>query len=433
MIWNRDDECMDPEQRRELQLGRLRDTIARVMASLPLYRDRLGRSGVEPDAIRSVEDLRHLPFTTKDDLRATYPYGLFTVPLTEVVRLHASSGTTGRPSLVGYTRDDVALWAETMARAISAAGGTSQDILHVAYGYGLFTGGLGFHYGGELLGCTVVPMSAGNTKRQLMMMRDLGSTLLACTPSYALTLADAAADEGIEPERLKLKSGLFGAEPWSEGIRTAIEDRLGIFAQDNYGLSEVIGPGVAAECEEKSGLHIFDDHFIPEIIDPDTGDALAPGERGELVFTCLTKQCLPLIRYRTGDLSALDYEPCPCGRTHPRMARVMGRTDDMLIIRGVNVFPSQIEDVLSRCPGAAPHYQMVLTRKGRLDMLEVQVEAGPESWAGREDARGELERRIQEDLRAALGVSANVRLVAPKGLPRSEGKAACVIDRRREV
>jgi phenylacetate-CoA ligase len=424
---------MDPEQRRDLQLGRLRGTIARVMASAPLYRDRLGRSGVEPDAIESIEDLRRLPFTTKDDLRATYPYGLFTVPLSEVVRLHASSGTTGRPSLVGYTRDDIALWAETMARAISAAGGTSQDILHIAYGYGLFTGGLGFHYGGELLGCTVVPMSAGNTKRQLMMMRDLGSTLLACTPSYALTLADAADDEGIEPERLKLKSGLFGAEPWSEGMRTAIEDRLGIFAQDNYGLSEVIGPGVAAECEEKNGLHIFDDHFIPEIIDPDTGGALAPGEQGELVFTCITKQCLPLIRYRSGDLSALDLEPCPCGRTHPRMARVMGRSDDMLIIRGVNVFPSQIEDALSRCPGAAPHYQMVLTRDGRLDMLEVQVEAEAEWWGRGDDARGEVQRQIGEDLRAALGVSADVRLVEPKGLPRSEGKAARVIDRRREL
>ncbi len=433
MIWNPYYECMDIEQRRDLQVRRLRETIARLMVSVPYYRKKFKEYDVEPEAIQSMDDLKYLPFTTKDELVDAYPYGLFAVPLSEVVRIHASSGTTGKPTVVGYTREDIEIWAETMARTICCGGGTSHDILHVAYGYGLFTGGLGLHYGGEKVGCTVIPMSAGNTKRQLMIMRDMGSTILACTPSYALTLAEVAEEEGIDVAELKLKSGLFGAEPWSEGMRKAIEERLHLSAHDIYGLSEVIGPGVAAECEYKNGLHVFDDHFIPEIIDPNTGEPLPEGERGELVFTCITKRCLPLIRYRTRDISALYYDPCPCGRTHVRMARVTGRTDDMLIIRGVNVFPSQIEEVLTRLQGVEPHYQLVITKEGHLDALEVQVEVSAEMFSDTVAGLEQMERKIADELQATLGLSVSVKLVEPKSIPRSEGKAKRIIDLREEV
>ncbi len=433
MIWNPYYECMDIEQRRELQLRRLRETVARLAVSVPYYREKFAQADVEPEAIKSIDDLRYLPFTTKEDLRDTYPFGLFATPLAEVVRIHASSGTTGNPTVVGYTKEDIALWAELVARCICCAGGTSHDILHVAYGYGLFTGGLGLHYGGELVGCTVIPMSGGNTLRQLKMMADLGSTILACTPSYALTLAEVAEHEGMDLSQLKLKSGMFGAEPWSEGMRAKIEEKLGLSAYDIYGLSEIIGPGVANECEAKDGLHVFDDHFIPEIIDPQTGEPLPPGERGELVITCITKRCLPLIRYRTRDISALNYEPCECGRTHVRMARLMGRTDDMLIIRGVNVFPSQIEEVISRIPGLSPHYHIVVTREGHLDVLEVQVEVSPEVFSDTIKGLEQLERRIVRELQATLNLTARVRLVEPQTLARSEGKAKRVTDLRKEM
>ncbi len=346
MIWDPKHECMDIEERRALQLRRLREQVARLWVNVPFYRQKWEAAGVTPDDLQSLDDLRRFPFTEKDDLRKTYPFGMFATPLEEVVRIHASSGTTGKPIVVGYCKSDVTdIWAETIARTICCGGGTSQDILHNAYGYGLFTGGLGVHYGGELLGCTVVPMSAGNTQRQLMMMCDLGATILASTPSYALTIADAAEEMGLGPDDIPLKAGLFGAEPWSEGSRQVVEEKLGISAHDIYGLTEIIGPGVAAECEVKGMMHVFDDHFLPEIIDPETGEVLPDGETGELVFTTLTKRAFPVIRFRTRDITSLTHEPCPCGRTHARIARITGRTDDMLIIRGVNVFPSQIEDV----------------------------------------------------------------------------------------
>ncbi len=432
MIFDPYYECMDVDQRRELQLRRLRETVSRVQVSVPHYRQKLAAAGVEPGALQTIDDLQYLPFTTKDDLRETYPFGLFAAPLPEVVRIHASSGTTGKATIVGYTREDIDMWADTIARTICCAGGTSHDILHVAYGYGLFTGGLGLHYGGERLGCTVIPMSSGNTKRQLIMMQDLGSTILACTPSYALTLADVAEEEGIDLARLKLKSGIFGAEVWSEGIRVAIEQRLHLSAHDIYGLSEVIGPGVGGECEVKGALHVFDDHFVPEIIDPTTGKVLPPGTPGELVFTCITKRCLPLLRYRTRDLSRLTYEPCACGRTHARMDRISGRTDDMLIIRGVNVFPSQIEEVLTQIPGVEPHYQIVVSREGHLDVLEVQVEVSPGIFSDTVRDLEQLEHRIAGELRTALSVSAKVTLVEPKTIARSEGKAKRVLDLRKE-
>ncbi len=430
MIWDPHHECMDVEERRGLQLRRLRETVARVAVSVPLYRDRLRESGVDPCDLTSIDDLRSLPFTVKTDFLDTYPNGLFAVPPEEVVRIHGSSGTRGRPTLVGYTREDVGIWAEVMARTLGCAGGTSHDVLQIAYGYGLFTGGLGLHYGGERLGCTVVPMSAGNTRRQLALMRDLGATLLACTPSYALTLAEEARDTGIAPGDLQLRSGLFGAEPWSDGMREIIEERLGLQAYDIYGLSEVIGPGVAAECSDRGGLHVFDDHFIPEIVDPSTGEPVADGEAGELVFTCVTKRCLPLIRYRTGDISRLSHEPCSCGRTHARMGRITGRTDDMLIIRGVNVFPSQIEDVLTRVAGVEPQYRIIVSREGHRDALEVEVELSLQMFSDTIRGLESLEAKITEELRAVLSLTAKVRLVEPQTLERSMGKAQRVIDKR---
>jgi len=431
MIWDPKHECMSVEERRALQLFRLREQLARLWALVPFYRQRWQAAGVTPDDLQSLDDLRRFPFTDKDDLRATYPTGLFATPMEEVVRIHASSGTTGKPIVVGYTKSDIEqIWAETMARTIACGGGTARDILQVAYGYGLFTGGLGLHYGGERLGCTVIPMSAGNTERQLLMMQDLGTTMLACTPSYALTMADAAAEAGLGPQDFRLKAGLFGAEPWSEGARALVEEKLGLSAHDIYGLTEIIGPGVAAECEYKGSLHIFDDHFYPEIIDPETLEPLPEGEIGELVFTTLTKRAFPVIRFRTRDLSALYYEPCPCGRTHPRMARIMGRTDDMLIIRGVNVFPSQIEHVLIGIAGVEPHYQLVLTKEGHLDALEVRVEVSPQFFSDTIAGLEHLEKQVAQRIYAALGINVKVRLVEPRSLERSIGKAKRIVDLR---
>jgi phenylacetate-CoA ligase len=432
MIWNDEFETLPREAMEALQLKRLRDLADRVHASVPFYRRRLAETGYGPGDIRSLDDLARLPFTTKDDLRDNYPFGLFAVPMERVVRVHASSGTTGKPTVVGYTRRDVDLWAELMARTLACGGTTSGDVVHNAYGYGLFTGGLGAHYGAERIGATVIPISGGNTKRQIMLMRDFGSTILLCTPSYALNLAEVMAEEGIGPGDLRLKCGLFGAEPWSESMRQEIEKKLHISALDIYGLSEVIGPGVASEClEEKRGLHVFEDHFIPEIIDPATGRRLPYGEAGELVFTTVTKEAFPVIRYRTRDISRLVPAPCACGRTLVRMERISGRTDDMLIIRGVNVFPSQIESVLMAVDGVEPHYQLDVSRDGALDQLEVQVEVNETIFSDEIKGLESLARRIERDIKDLLGVSCRAKLVEPKTIQRSEGKAKRVIDRRK--
>lgn len=433
MIWDPFYECMDPEERTQLQVRRLRETVARVKANVPWYRERLDENGIEPEDITSLEQLRHLPFTTKADLRDNYPFGLFAIPPEECVRIHASSGTTGKPVIAGYAREDINIWAETIARTIACGGGTSHDVLHNAYGYGLFTGGLGLHYGGERMGCLVVPASGGNTERQLMLMEDLGSSILCCTPSYALTIVDEADELGFDLSRVNLKAGLFGAEPWSEGARESIEERLGLSAHDIYGLTEVIGPGVAGECEAKAGLHVFDDHFIPEIIDPETGEPLPPGSKGELVFTCITKRAFPILRFRTRDISKLDYEVCECGRTQPRMERITGRTDDMMIIRGVNVFPSQIEEVLLKIEEVEPHYLLVLTREGRMDNLEVQVEVSPGMFSDEVRKLEAVEEKIRARLSSALGIRVAVKLVEPKTIERFAGKAKRVIDRREEA
>ncbi len=431
MIWNDEYETLPREAMEALQLKRLRALVDRVCSTVPFYKRKLGEMGYKPGDLRTLDDLSRLPFTTKDDLRDNYPFGLFAVPMERVVRIHASSGTTGKPTVVGYTRRDVDTWAELMARTLSSGGTTRGDIVHNAYGYGLFTGGLGAHYGAEKIGAAVIPMSGGNTKRQILIMKDFGSTVLCSTPSYALNMAEVMAEEGISPADLKLKCGLFGAEPWSEGMRREIERKLGIDALDIYGLSEVIGPGVASEClEMKQGLHVFEDHFIPEIINPETGQVLPYGELGELVFTTLTKEAFPVLRYRTRDISRLIPTPCVCGRTLLRMERISGRTDDMLIIRGVNVFPSQIESVIMDIEGVEPHYQMIVTREGTLDVLEVQVEINESVFTDAIKGLEKLAKRVEHDIKDLLGVSCKVRLVEPKTIQRSEGKAKRVIDKR---
>ncbi|HEY8345287.1 MAG TPA: phenylacetate--CoA ligase [Bacillota bacterium] len=430
LIWNLEYESMSRPRLEELQLKRLKETINRVYERVPFYRDKMTAAGVKPDDIRSLDDLKYLPFTTKNDLRDNYPFGLFAVPMDEVVRIHASSGTTGKMTVVGYTRNDLNVWAQVMARTFAAAGGTSYDRIQVAYGYGLFTGGLGAHYGAEMLGATVVPISGGNTKRQLQIMRDFKVTMLACTPSYALYMAETAEEEGIDLHALPLKAGVFGAEPWSEQMRAQIEAKMGIKAIDIYGLSEVIGPGVASECLEQNGLHINEDHFIAEVIDPDTGERVPDGEKGELVFTSLTKEAFPIIRYRTRDISLLYTEACPCGRTLKRMNRILGRTDDMLIIRGVNVFPTQIENVLLEIGEIEPQYLLVVDRKDNLDELEIWVEISDRLFSDEVRKLEDLEHRIKNEITSTLGISARIKLVEPKTIPRSEGKAKRVVDKR---
>ncbi len=422
-------ETISRDEMAALQSGRLRDCVARVAANVPLYQERLRADGITEGEIQSVEDVARLPFTVKQDLRDNYPYGLFAAPLDEVVRLHASSGTTGKMTVVGYTANDIALWAGLAARALSIAGVDRNDIIHVAYGYGLFTGGLGLHYGGERLGATVVPASAGNTRRQGKLARDFGATVLCCTPSYSLLIAEQAAEAGVELGRLRV--GVFGAEPWSEEMRAEIEARLSITALDIYGLSEVMGPAVSMECPYKLGLHLAEDHFIPEVVDPSSGAPLPDGEIGELTLTCVTKEALPLLRYRTGDLTRLTRGRCDCGRTTARMSKPMGRTDDMLIIRGVNVFPSQIETELLRIEGLAPHYELHLARgESRMDELTVRVEASEELHRD-EEGPAVAGRKLTSALQSALGLGCRVEVVAPRELPRSEGKAARVVDTRR--
>ncbi len=429
-MYNPQIEAMPRNELKELQLERLRQTVKRCEEMVPFYRKRLRDAGITWKEITSLDDLRRIPFTTKDDLRDNYPFGMFAVPVREIVRIHASSGTTGVPTVVGYTKNDIDMWSELMARALVAGKTEKSDIVQVAYGYGLFTGGLGFHYGVERLGASVIPISGGNTKRQIRMMVDLGTTVLCCTPSYALYMAETAEEMGIDFKELKLKSGIFGAEPWSDRMREKIERILNLSAFDIYGLSEVMGPGVAIECEHKQGLHIFEDAFIPEIIDPDTGEVLSPGKQGELVFTTLTKEGMPLLRYRTRDISSIDEGECPCGRTHVRMRRVSGRTDDMLIIRGVNIFPSQIESVLMNIEGLSPHYQLVVDRVGGLDILEVQVEVTEEMFSDRVRGLEEWEEVIQSEIESYLGISVKITLVEPRTIARSEGKAIRIIDNR---
>ncbi|MGD0154285.1 MAG: phenylacetate--CoA ligase [Thermacetogeniaceae bacterium] len=421
---------MPREELQALQEERLRETVNRVFYEVPFYRRALQERGLGPDAVKSLKGLPRLPFTTKDDLRDNYPYGLFAVPLSEIVRVHASSGTTGKPVVDGYTRYDLGVWAEVMARSLTCCGATKNSVIHVAYGYGLFTGGLGAHCGAELIGASVIPASGGHTKRQIMLLKDFGSTILACTPSYAMHLAEVMDEAGLSKSDLKLKGGLFGAEPWSQNMRSQLEARLGIMALDVYGLTEIIGPGVAVECPEKQGLHVWEDHFLPEVIDPETGEQLPDGSYGELVVTTLTKQGMPLIRYRTRDITTIIPEPCPCGRTHRKIGRFVGRTDDMLVIRGVNVFPSQIEEVLLRIAHTEPQYQIIVERRGQLDALEVQVEVSGQFFSDEIRMLETLERQIQRQIEDVLGINVRVKLVEPKTIERSEGKAKRVIDRR---
>jgi len=430
-FWDKEAECMDRAKLRALQSERLRKTVKHAYENVAAYKTKFDEIGLEPEDIKDLDDLPKIPFAVKSDFRDNYPFGMFAVPMDDVVRIHASSGTTGKSTVVGYTRNDIATWAELMARTLGAGGTTKSDIVQVAYGYGLFTGGLGAHYGAERIGSSVIPISGGNTKRQLQIMEDFGSTVLCCTPSYALLLGEAAREAGIDMSKTPLRVGFLGAEPWTENMRREIEASLHIDALDIYGLSEVMGPGVSYECMEKGGLHVNEDHFIAEIINPDTGELVPPGARGELVFTSLTKEALPLLRYRTRDITYLDDSQCPCGRSFARMHRVMGRSDDMLIIRGVNVFPSQIESVLIDIEGTEPHYLIVVDRQpGQMDEMEVWVEVSPELVSDEVRALESLERKISHDLHSLLGISVKVKLVEPKTIARSEGKAKRVIDRR---
>ncbi len=422
-------ECIDREKLTELQNERLRSTVHRVYENVPFYRKKFDEMGIKPSDIKGIEDLSRLPFTYKDDLRDNYPFGLFAVGREELIRIHASSGTTGKQTVVGYTKHDIDVWANSAARAIVAAGGSKEDIIHVSYGYGLFTGGLGLHYGAEALGAVALPVSSGNTSRQIQIMQDYGSDILCCTPSYAAYIGETCRDMGVDTKKLRLRAGIFGAEAWSEGMREAIERSLNIKAYDIYGLSEIAGPGVAYECCEQTGMHICEDYFYPEIIDPDTGEVLPDGEKGELVFTCIGKEALPLIRYRTRDIASLTHEKCSCGRTLVKMKKPMGRTDDMLVIRGVNVFPSQIEYVLTSM-GHEPVYEIVVDRKDNLDTLEVRVELTPDQFSDSVKSIEETERNIAAKLHTVLNISARVKLVEPKSITRSEGKAKRVIDKR---
>jgi len=425
-----DVERLERRELERLQLERLRAVVARVADRVPRYRDRLRAAGVSPADVRSLDDLQRLPFTEKSDFRDTYPYGLLAVPLDRVVRVHASSGTTGKPTVVAYTRADIELWTEVMARTLRAGGVGPGDVLHNAYGYGLFTGGLGFHYGGERVGAAVVPISGGFTERQVMALADLGATVLCCTPSYALHLAEAIEEAGVSPKDLALRVGFFGAEPWTEAMRAAIETRLDLMALNIYGLSEVIGPGVSVECPERRGMHVAEDHFLPEIVDPATLEPAPPGTPGELVLTTLTKEALPVIRYRTRDVTWIDPEPCACGRTLVRIARITGRTDDMLIVRGVNVYPSQIEHALLQVPDLLPHYLLVLRRESALDSLEVRVEASAAVIAAGPLAVRDLAARVRRRLHETIGVTADVDVVPPRTIERSAGKARRVEDLR---
>ncbi len=431
MIWNPEIECADLKELRVKQSKSISELIQRVYDRVPFYKAKFDEHGVSPSAIQSIEDLAKLPFTTKDELRQTYPYGLLAVDRSDILEVHTSSGTTGTPVVGAYTKNDIELWSESMARTLAMAGAEDGDVVQNAYGYGLFTGGLGVHYGARKLGVNVIPISAGNTKRQLMIMKDFGTTILTCTPSYSLFLAEVAKEEGIDFSALPLKAGCFGAEPWSDNMRSEIEAKLNLSAHDIYGLTEIIGPGVSSECEAKDCLHVNEDLFFPEIIDPGTGAVLPDGEKGELVFTTLTREGTPIIRYRTRDITYLKREKCSCGRTTVRMHRLLGRTDDMLIIRGVNVFPSQIENVLMRIEETEPHYQIVVDRGAtHLDEIEILVEVEESIFSDTTRTLQELQTRIGSEIRSELGIGARIKLVEPKTIERSMGKAQRVVDKR---
>ncbi|MCW3488707.1 phenylacetate--CoA ligase family protein [Dethiobacter alkaliphilus] len=434
MVWDAAKEMMDKEEMRREQLPLLQQTIRNVYENVPFYRELFDREGVHPDDLQTLEDVQKFPFTTKDALRDNYPYGLFARPMKDIVRLHASSGTTGKPIVVGYTQNDIDMWSNLIARLATMAGVSQDDVAQICFSYGLFTGGFGLHYGLEKAGATVVPASVGNTEKQIMLIQDFDVNVLVCTPTYALYLSEVANDMGLDPRKLSLRVGMFGGEPWTENMRTQIEERLGIVATDNYGLSEIVGPGVAGECQARAGLHINEDHFLVEVIDPETGEVLPDGEEGELVFTSLTKEAFPIIRYRTKDISVLNREACSCGRTGARMRKVTGRTDDMLIIGGVNVFPSQIESVLMEIPEVAPHYLIVVDKKKAfLDDLEVHVELNREKFTGSFRDLEAVEKKISRKLANVLTVSPRVKLVEPKSLERSTGKAKRVLDKRKTV
>ncbi len=432
MIWQKEIECMELTALRQLQGERLVKLVQRLYDHVPFYRAAFEQKGVHPAEIRTLADMAKLPFTRKADLRDNYPFKMFAVPMREIVEIHASSGTTGNPTVVAYTKNDIRLWSEVMARALAAAGATPDDVIQNAYGYGLFTGGLGIHYGTLELGAAVVPVSSGGTKRQLKLMEDFGSTVITCTPSYALFMAEEATEMGLDPKQFTLRIGVFGAEPWTNNMRKEIEARWNLKAIDIYGLSEIIGPGVAIECcEGQDGLHVFSDHFYPELIEPKGDQPVAPGEAGELVITTLTKEGIPLLRYRTGDIVSLTETPCPhCGRTSPRISKIKGRTDDMIIIRGVNVFPSQIESVLLEIEEAEPHYLLVVDRVGSLDQLEVQVEVDEQIFSDEVKVLENLRKKIQREIESTLNIVVSVKLVEPRSIERSIGKSVRVIDKR---
>lgn len=433
MYFNKEIETMPLKKMRELQLDRLKWAVGHAYKNNAFYKKKYDEAGFKPDQLKSLDDMKRVPFLTKQDMRDNYPFGLFAVPMEKVVRVHSSSGTTGNATVVGYTRKDVDIFAEVVARCLVAYGATEKDVIQVAYGYGLFTGGLGLHYGAEKLGALTIPISGGNTERQLMLIKDFGTTMIACTPSYLLNVADYIEKKrsDYDMRKTRLKAGILGAEPWSEAMRKEIEARLGINAFDIYGLSEIIGPGVSCECSEKSGLHVHEDHFYVEIIDPETGDVLPEGEKGEIVYTTLTKEAFPGIRYRSRDITRLYRDSCKCGRTLVKMEKVTGRSDDMLIIRGVNVFPSQIENVLMEVEGTEPHYQIILDRKAALDDVEVMVEVNEKLFSDEVKVLDDLKKRISDRFRSVLGISAKITLVEPMTIARSEGKAVRVVDRRK--
>ena len=430
MIWNREAECMTTGEMEELQLKRLQEVVKRAYENVPYYQKAFDDAGVKPEDIKTLQDIEKLPFTSKTDLRDAYPFGMFAVPDDDIVEIHTTSGTTGKPTVSGYTQNDIELWGEVVARALVMAGGDKKDKIQNCYGYGLFTGGMGVHYGGQKIGATVIPVSAGNTMRQIEIMQDFDSTILTCTPSYAMYLAEVLENQGVGHDKISLKAGVFGAEMWTEEMRAEIEKKLNIDALNIYGLTEIIGPGVAQECMVKDGLHIFDDHFYPEIIDTQTLKALPAGEKGELVLTTLTREGMPVIRFRTRDITALRYGQCECGRTHVKMDRITGRSDDMLKIRGVIVFPSQIERALLKIEGLEPQYQIIVSRPQQLDELEVQVEASPALFSDEVKYVEEVKKNIEQHIHNEIGIRVNVTLVEPQSLPRSEGKAVRIIDKR---
>jgi phenylacetate-CoA ligase len=430
MYWQKQQECLPRPDLQKLQLERLKKTLKRVSTNVPFYRNRFSERKLNSDSLSSLEGIRDYPFTMKQDLRDNYPYGLFAVPLREVVRVHSSSGTTGMATVVGYSQKDIVTWSNLVARVLCGAGVTPDDVIQIAFGYGLFTGGFGLHYGAERLGASVIPISAGNTKRQIQIMQDFKTTALVCTPSYALKIADVMMDMGINPNGLSLRYGLFGAEPWSEAMRLEINERLGIRATDNYGLSEVLGPGVAGECQECNGLHVNEDHFFIEVLDPDSLEPVKPGEVGELVITTLTKEAFPVIRYRTRDLTRLMPEPCPCGRSFVRVSRIMGRSDDMLIIKGVNVFPTQIEAILFEIEGTEPHYRLIVDRVNNEDQLTVMVEVVESMFFDEMKKQRTLVDTIRKRLASELGIGVQIKLVEDRTLERFDGKGARVIDNR---